>query len=433
MNQSIEDLKSRTETLYQEMIALERTRGRSPMEAFSKMKPLLEELASIGTKEAEDFLEVLRGRPHTVLEFHMACSEALDNIRKLAMRSQERTGESPQTAEPTREILPGFGNRMIRIPGGRYEMGDTLGDSTYDDYYDQLPRHRVTLAGFLLSCYPVTVAEYRQFCDETHRQMPISPSEYRKSLEDKQCPLPPSWDWRDDDPIVNVSWSEAKEFCQWLSRKTGTEYRLPYEAEWEYAARNCGQSLRYPTGQTISGEQGNLGDASPGTTPVGSYAPNALGLYDMVGNVWQWCEDWYDGHYYSHSPRNNPKGPSTGTDRVTRGGCFGNNTVPMHCAYRGFVNPATSNIYMGFRIAAPCMQSREEEQQQRAEIQEEQESKQRAAAQRVTEQRAGAQRIAEIQNRRKSARQCVMCGRPLGLFQRILGKDRHRECTVFKE
>jgi formylglycine-generating enzyme len=144
-----------------------------------------------------------------------------------------------------------------------------------------------------------------------------------------------------DHPVVNVSWNDAVAFCQWLSRKEGKTYRLPTEAEWEYACR-AGTITRYCCGddpETLV-SFGNVADAAAKkkypdwthvikgndgyvfTSRVGSFQPNPFGLYDMHGNAWQWCADWYDPKYYANSPAGDPKGPASGQSRVLRGGSW---------------------------------------------------------------------------------------------------------------
>jgi formylglycine-generating enzyme required for sulfatase activity len=169
---------------------------------------------------------------------------------------------------------------------------------------------------------------------------------------------------------VNVSWNDAVAFAEWLSRKEGKTYRLPTEAEWEYACR-AGTTTRYFFGDDDEGlaEVGNVADGTlkskyPGhttiaaqdgfvyTCPVGRYRPNAWGLYDMHGNVWEWCWDWYDKDFYKSSRVDDPAGPLQATERVTRGGSW--NFVPGGCssATRIADSPDSRVSYLGFRLAA---------------------------------------------------------------------------------
>ena len=168
-----------------------------------------------------------------------------------------------------------------------------------------------------------------------------------------------------DRPVERVSWNEATEFCSKLSDMTGENYRLPTDAEWEYACR-AGTTTRYYWGDSDSEStvkryawyEKNAIDphwtsphaAEEGTQEVGRKEPNPWGLYDMSGNVWEWCQDWYDEHYYSNSPRQDPRGPSSGDRRVLRGGSWGNYAWYVRSSYRDWVTPGSRYDYVGFRI-----------------------------------------------------------------------------------
>jgi formylglycine-generating enzyme required for sulfatase activity len=153
-------------------------------------------------------------------------------------------------------------------------------------------------------------------------------------------------------PVIHVSWNDANEYCNWLSRKTAKNYRLPTEAEWEYAARGGNQSRGY----TYSGSNnvdevawynGNSGSA---THAVGQKGPNEMGLYDMSGNVWEWCKDWYGGDYYKISPAIEPKGPSDGSYRVARGGGWSLSARYCRPSFRYDYNPVNRYHGLGFRL-----------------------------------------------------------------------------------
>ena len=162
-------------------------------------------------------------------------------------------------------------------------------------------------------------------------------------------------------PVHKVSWNDAVEFCRRLSEKENKTYRLPTEAQWEYACR-AGTTTPFYTGETISTDQANYdgryvyGNGSSGRPrhkpkPVGSFSANGFGLYDMHGNVNEWCQDWYGKDYYATSPISNPQGPSSGKDRVMRGGSYG--FYPRFCrsAERGWLTPDVSvSSVNGFRI-----------------------------------------------------------------------------------
>ena len=174
----------------------------------------------------------------------------------------------------------------------------------------------------------------------------------------------------DDQPVVNVSWNDAVAFCQWLSRKEKIAYRLPTEAEWEYACR-AGTTTLYSYGDDPEGlaAVANVADASARekfsswsgiagrdghvfTAPVGSFQPNAFGLFDMHGNVWEWCRDWFGENYYAKSPEKDPSGPPTGTVRVFRGGSWYDAASLCRSAFRYWDVPTYRDYFLGFRVAA---------------------------------------------------------------------------------
>ena len=156
----------------------------------------------------------------------------------------------------------------------------------------------------------------------------------------------------DNCPVEQVSWNDIQDFIQKLNQKTGKNYRLPTEAEWEYAARGGNKSKGYTySGSNSSGEVAWYTDNSDSKThPAGQKQPNELGLFDMSGNVWEWCSDWYGSDYYQSSPSSNPKGASTGSFRVRRGGGWCSNARDCRSAYRDFTYPGRR---IGFRLASP--------------------------------------------------------------------------------
>ncbi len=160
------------------------------------------------------------------------------------------------------------------------------------------------------------------------------------------------------------------QMASYLSEKTGRTYRLPTEAEWEYAAREGGKRVRFGTGKnTIGPDEANFdarsiwkesysrsGKEGEQTVPVDSFAPNSLGLYNMSGNVWEWCQDWYGEYYYSSSPRQNPRGPASGDSRVVRGGGWLNYPRYVRAAVRGGVSPGRAYSSLGFRLVSSVQQ-----------------------------------------------------------------------------
>ncbi len=229
---------------------------------------------------------------------------------------------TPNTAEKN---LPH--HHMIYVEGGTFMMGSKNGDE------DEKPVHKVTLDAFYIAKYPVTQALWKAIMGDKN------PSAFEG----------------DDRPVEKVNWHDAQQFIQKLNAATDQKYRLPTEAEWEYAARGGKYSEGYQyAGSDAIEEVAWYGHSTKDnlhreTKPVGLKYPNELGIYDMSGNVWEWCEDW-KGNYLSDA-QVNPTGPTEGTDRVFRGGSWG--SVPRYCrvAYRGLDSPFSRLNVLGFRLA----------------------------------------------------------------------------------
>jgi formylglycine-generating enzyme required for sulfatase activity len=215
--------------------------------------------------------------------------------------------------------------------------------SNEPERYSDEVQHQVTLSAFYMGKYQVTQAEYQSV-------METNPSYFTGS----------------NFPVERVSWYDAVEFCNRLSQREGltpaytingtnvscnwnaSGYRLPTEAEWEYTCR-AGTTTPYSTGNNITTSQANYNSGS--TKPVGSFAPNPWGLYDMHGNVWEWCWDWYGS--YSTGAQTNPRGAVSGNNRVIRGGSWNNNGQNLRSAYRNNNNPSNRNNNIGFRLVRP--------------------------------------------------------------------------------
>ncbi len=224
---------------------------------------------------------------------------------------------------------------FIKVEGGTFTMGDVLGLGDEDEQ----PPHEVTVSTFSITKTEITVAQYREYCNSTGVSMPETPS----------------WGWYGNNPIVNVSWHDAIGYADWLSDKLDMNIRLPYEAEWEYAARGGSKSKGYKCSGANSAGNAGWYEANSGGKPhnVATKKANEMGLYDMSGNVYEWCMDKYDGNYYSSSPKNNPRGPSTGANRVRRGGSWHSNAPYCRSANRFNISPDYRHYLMGFRLVAP--------------------------------------------------------------------------------
>ena len=223
---------------------------------------------------------------------------------------------------------------MISIEGGIFKMGDESGKGDKDER----PVHEVSLRNFKLARTETTVAQWRVFCLAVNKQMPDEPS----------------FGWQEDHPIVNVSWDDAIAYCYWLREKTGQHYRLPTEAEWEFAARggNKTHGYRYSGGDSIDLVAWYGGKGGYTTKAVAQKAPNELGLYDMSGNVFEWVADGYDSTYYAKSTRDNPTGPLHAQFYVLRSGGFDTDAYKSRIPYRNIILPSRSNFNKGFRVAA---------------------------------------------------------------------------------
>ena len=215
---------------------------------------------------------------------------------------------------------------MVLVPAGYFLMGSE------EESDDEKPVHRVFLDAFYIDTAEVSCARYERF------------------LRDTGHPPHQLWDPehdRPEDPVVGVSWYDAAAFAKWAGK------RLPTEAEWEKAGRGGLVGKRYPWGDDIDRERANY--SSFGTTPVKSYDPNGYGIYDMAGNVWEWCNDWYAVDYYTRSPERNPAGPVRGEKKVVRGGAWYTGETALRIANRFRNDPSLGNFNTGFRCAKSVM------------------------------------------------------------------------------
>jgi formylglycine-generating enzyme required for sulfatase activity len=299
-----------------------------------------------------------------------------------------------ENAKRPARVTNSIGMELVCVPAGEFFMGgqepaDRLvrAFKAYErkaDYFDdEYPRHRVRITRpFLLGKFEVTVGQFRQF---------VQASRYRTEAErdgtggwgynpeTQKCEgRKRRYTWRDpgfaqtdNHPVVNVTWNDAEAFCRWLSRKEGKTYRLPTEAEWEYACR-AGTTTHYHHGDDpdllprvgkVTSDKGKSnfppvqvmliprGEADCFTVPVGRYRPNAWGLHDMHGNVWEWCADRYGEEYYAKSPVADPRGPDSGKSRVRRGGGWNSFPLWVRAAFRNVSPPDTRCLNLGFRVA----------------------------------------------------------------------------------
>jgi formylglycine-generating enzyme required for sulfatase activity len=307
------------------------------------------------------------------------------------------SAEEPKKPDTTKQITNSIGMKLTLIPSGEFMMGSnecaeqtkTFFNKTYDEdlqtadrFKDEHPWHLVQiLQPFYLGTYHVTRGQFRQFVADTHfktdAEKDDNPGADGWNPDKKKFDFNVKYSWRDagflqtdEHPVVNVSWNDAVAFCQWLSKKGSKTYRLPTEAEWEYACR-AGTTTHYYSGddpETLA-KVANVRDAtykakfpyatstikaSDGyvfTSPVGSFQPNAFGLHDMLGNVRQWCSDWYESGYYATSSVDDPAGPDSGDLRVLRGGSWYFWPSLTRSATRYGLAPTVRNGDTGFRVA----------------------------------------------------------------------------------
>lgn len=221
---------------------------------------------------------------------------------------------------------------MVRVSGGCFQMGDTFGEGGSDEKV-----HQVCVDDFSIGKYEVTQGQYQAV-------MGSNPSRF------KECGM--------NCPVEQVSWEDAQEFTWQLNDLTGRNYRLPYEAEWEYAARSGGKNDQF-AGTSDLDELGAYAwfedNSGKKTHQVGTRRPNGLGIYDMSGNVWEWCKDWHDSKYYEKSPQKNPRGPLSGTLRVVRSGCWFFSAGDARAAHRGGAEPGYRGHAFGFRLVLPSV------------------------------------------------------------------------------
>ncbi len=309
----------------------------------------------------------------------------------------------PVLTDAAREaVTDSQGIRFVRIPAGEFLMGSDESPQTLarafphadprrlNELSDEAPVHRVRITrDFWLGAHEVTLGQFRRFV-EASGYVPESIRDgsggygfnpnYEPSRTERGDLFEgrdPRYSWRhtgfaqsDQHPVVNVSWNDAMAMARWLSQQEGAVYRLPTEAEWEYAAR-AGSRTRYPTSDDPAAlpttantfdreaalrwprwreQAGSGNDGHAFTAPVGSYAPNAFGLHDMIGNVWEWCADWYGEDYYAQAPLEDPAGPATGQVRVRRGGSWHSWPLYARVAYRNWNTPGSRHVLGGFRL-----------------------------------------------------------------------------------
>ena len=264
-----------------------------------------------------------------------------ENIVDNAVERQQRDSKSPferhQIGDAWLEPVTGMEFRWV--PSGTFRMGPGNWDT--DGKNDESPEHTVYIDGFWMGKYLVTQANWKKVMTNT----------FWKKIRLYTCN--PSWfKMGPAYPVEQISWDETREFIQKLIsfNKNKYNFRLPSEAEWEYAARSCGQHQKYAGGQDLDALAWYSANSGMATQPVGTKLPNTLGLYDMSGNVYEWCLDAYNASAYKQHKKNNPLITGEGTKRVIRGGSWSNSSHEMRSTYRASVNQDFKENYLGFRL-----------------------------------------------------------------------------------
>jgi formylglycine-generating enzyme len=279
----------------------------------------------------------------------------------------------------TVELTNRLGMKLILIPPGEFLMGSTsdgveravaaaIEQKVFGPDQRKIPteapQHRVVLTKpFRLSATEVTVGQFRRFVasagykteterlggGNTHKRTSLTDYIHDPALSFEA----PGYPVTDESPAMQITWNDAVAFCQWLGREENAVYRLPTEAEWEFACR-AGTTTEFSYGDDLDvlHDYGWFGNESKGrAAPVGTKRPNPFGLYDMHGNAREWCADWYGATWYKKSPTEDPTGPATGTTRVLRGGKWLNKPTFLRSAYRFDMWPTYRSQYFGFRVA----------------------------------------------------------------------------------
>lgn len=297
-------------------------------------------------------------KPNTIITkwigfYMLLAAMAVMNGCAGSLQTHKMIAENWKNPEPGKEIVIKIDNsvtlEMVYVPSGTFQMGSPQTDRISRD--DEKLVHTVELDGFWIGKYEITQEQYEAVTGK-------KPSKYKGKNR----------------PVEKVTWNDALEFCNLLTEKTGLTFTLPTEAQWEYSCR-AGSATVFAFGDCLEVSQANFDGNYPlrgcpkeddylmETWDVGSGMPNAWGLYDMHGNVWEWCLDWYANDYVTDDSNRNPKGPTEGRNRVFRGGCWNSDAGNCRSAARFSALPTASGEIVGFRIAYnnPAIQPETEE------------------------------------------------------------------------
>ena len=315
---------------------------------------------------------------HAAVWYKLALPDATGLVKskiEIRLEATDKLAVSPPARESTaangsKTLTNKLGLKLVLIPPGEFVIGSPQGEGGRRNNETQ---HRVKITkSFYLGAYAVTKGQFAKFVAETKYQTDAE-KDGKGSLgldPAGKGETKPEYTWRnpgmtgnqqnDNHPVVAVSWNDAQAFCAWLSKSEGRKYRLPTEAEWEYACR-AGTTTPFNFGDVLNGETANCNGDYPygtkakgpnvkNTMPVGSLKPNAFGLFEMHGNVKQYCADWYEKDYNLEAV-DDPAGPASGTMRVMRGGSWRSSPVSCRSAFRFYSDPTDRRCDTGIRVA----------------------------------------------------------------------------------
>ncbi|MGN1172698.1 MAG: SUMF1/EgtB/PvdO family nonheme iron enzyme, partial [Muribaculaceae bacterium] len=267
----------------------------------------------------------------TIVGFAMLLVIVVAVMMNLVVESSEEVAENSvygASFKPEKFEVENVEFEMVKVQGGTFEMGATA-EQGDDAFGDEKPAHSVKLSGYYIGKYEVTQAQWKAI-------MGNNPSKFKG----------------DNLPVESVSWYDCQEFIRKLNKRTGKKFSLPTEAQWEYAARGGKRGgTKYSGSNDIDSVAWYDGNSGGKTHPVGTTnSPNDFGIYDMSGNVEEWCQDWYDSNYYKNSPTTNPTGPNSGPNRVYRGGSWLNYAGSCRVSIRSSNTPSYKFCVLGFRL-----------------------------------------------------------------------------------
>jgi len=314
------------------------------LKAWERAEKLFAAKDMKGAKEAYEAFERDHGKTQTAGKQGPVMRERYDAIEKVL-------GPAPLL---TLDLGGGVKMEMVLIKAGEFMMGSDDGEAC------EKPVHRVKISKpFYMGKYEVTVAQFRGFADATKYQSEAEKAGEAHTWKDGKWQNEKGTNWRtpgfsqeDNYPACVITWNDAKEFVKWAAKKTGRTVCLPTEAQWEYACR-AGTTTKFNTGNKVSDLEKAAwfeGNADHRTHPVGQKKPNAWGLYDMHGNVWEWVQDYFNDEYYAESPPVDPKGPASGGARVLRGGSWFDYPDDCRAAPRNRHSPGDRSTNNGFRF-----------------------------------------------------------------------------------